>query len=74
MACCCWATLSFAAISPRSRTRSVTVQRYALSDATGVFVERWWNPINTPVLDGWTMIQSGGAITSRGVGDALNMA
>jgi PAS domain S-box-containing protein len=28
------------------------VQRYAVSDATGAFVERWWNPVNTPVLDG----------------------
>jgi PAS domain S-box-containing protein len=29
----------------------MAVQRYALSDANGVFVERWWNPVNTPVLD-----------------------
>jgi PAS domain S-box-containing protein len=26
------------------------VQRYALRDAEGRFVERWWSPVNTPVL------------------------
>ncbi|PSJ39615.1 PAS domain S-box protein [Allosphingosinicella deserti] len=26
------------------------IQRYAVKDADGTFVERWWSPINTPVL------------------------
>ncbi len=26
------------------------VQRYALRDADGKFVERWWSPVNSPVL------------------------
>ncbi|MBW6425829.1 PAS domain-containing protein [Rhizobium sp. XQZ8] len=35
------------------KTRSadaMTVQRYDLRDPTGQFVQRWWTPINTPVL------------------------
>nr|WP_051904259.1 PAS domain S-box protein [Neorhizobium vignae] len=36
------------------RTKSadvMKVQRYALRDANGQFVERWWTPVNTPVFD-----------------------
>lgn len=29
----------------------MAVQRYAVRDADGHFIERWWSPINTPVLD-----------------------
>lgn len=29
----------------------MAVQRYAVRDGQGRFVERWWSPINTPVLD-----------------------
>ena len=29
----------------------MAVQRYAVRDADGRFIERWWSPINTPVLD-----------------------
>ena len=28
----------------------MAVQRYAVRDAYGRFVERWWSPVNTPVL------------------------
>ncbi len=28
----------------------MAVQRYAVRDADGRFVERWWSPVNTPVL------------------------
>ena len=30
----------------------MAVQRYAVRDAEGRFEERWWSPVNTPVLDG----------------------
>jgi PAS domain S-box-containing protein len=36
------------------KTRSadaMKVQRYDIRDATGQFVQRWWMPVNTPVLD-----------------------
>jgi PAS domain S-box-containing protein len=29
---------------------AMTVQRYAVRGADGAFVERWWSPVNTPVL------------------------
>ena len=36
----------------------MAVQRYAVRDADGRFVERWWSPVNTPVLgaDGQVML------------------
>ena len=30
---------------------TMAVQRYAVRDASGRFVERWWSPVNAPVLD-----------------------
>ena len=30
---------------------TMAVQRYAVRDASGQFVERWWTPVNAPVLD-----------------------
>ena len=30
---------------------AMAVQRYAVRDADGRFIERWWSPINSPVLD-----------------------
>ncbi len=30
---------------------TMAVQRYAVRGPAGVFVERWWSPVNTPVLD-----------------------
>jgi len=44
-------TSSLERVLATKRADVMPVQRYALSDASGVFVERWWNPINTPVLD-----------------------
>lgn len=29
----------------------MTVQRYAIPNASGQFVERWWRPVNSPVLN-----------------------
>ena len=31
-------------------TDVMTVQRYALREVNGHFVERWWSPVNSPVL------------------------
>lgn len=42
---------SLAQVLATKKADLMAVQRYALSDASGVFVERWWNPINIPVLD-----------------------
>ncbi|MET0407340.1 MAG: ATP-binding protein [Hyphomicrobium sp.] len=44
-------TSSLQRVVATGKTDVMPVQRYALSDATGAFVERWWNPINTPILD-----------------------
>ena len=30
---------------------AMPVQRYAVRDESGNFVQRWWSPVNTPVLD-----------------------
>lgn len=43
-------TRSLERVLATKKTDVMPVQRYALSDAAGVFVERWWNPINTPVF------------------------
>lgn len=43
-------TRSLERVLATKKTDVMPLQRYALSDATGVFVERWWNPINTPVF------------------------
>lgn len=43
-------TRSLQRVLATKKTDVMPVQRYALSDAAGVFVERWWNPINTPVF------------------------
>lgn len=31
---------------------TMAVQRYSVRGPTGEFVERWWSPLNSPVLDG----------------------
>jgi PAS domain S-box-containing protein len=43
-------TLSLERVLATKASDVMPVQRYALSDGSGAFVERWWNPINTPVL------------------------
>lgn len=44
-------TRSLERVLATKKTDVMPVQRYALSDAAGVFVERSWTPINTPVFD-----------------------
>lgn len=38
-------------VATRSPDR-MPVQRYAVSDEHGQFVQRWWDPTNTPLIDG----------------------
>jgi hypothetical protein len=33
------------------RAHAMAVQRYDVRDATGRFVEKYWQPVNTPILD-----------------------
>ena len=42
---------SLARVVATAATDVMAIQRYDIQDAGGRFVERWWNPINTPVLD-----------------------
>jgi PAS domain S-box-containing protein len=44
-------TSSLERVLASGKSDVMPVQRYALSDSSGVFVERWWNPVNTPILD-----------------------
>lgn len=30
---------------------AMAIQRYAVRDSNGHFIERWWSPVNSPVLD-----------------------
>lgn len=34
----------------------MAVQLYDVQDPDGCFVERWWTPVNAPVLDGMTFV------------------
>jgi PAS domain-containing protein len=38
--------------SDSGRPHAMPVQRYDVRDANGRFVERYWRPVNTPLLDG----------------------
>ena len=41
---------SFARVIATRAPDSMAVQRYAVRNADGCFEERWWSPVNTPVL------------------------
>ena len=43
-------TASLERVMAMRATDVMTVQRYALRDPNGRFVERWWRPVNSPVL------------------------
>jgi PAS domain S-box-containing protein len=45
-------TASFERVTATCKADMMPVQRYDLQDASGRFTERWWSPLNTPVLDG----------------------
>lgn len=42
---------SLRAASDSGRPHAMPVQRYDVRDANGRFVERYWRPVNTPLLD-----------------------
>ncbi|MBB5716992.1 PAS domain S-box protein [Sphingomonas aerophila] len=44
-------TASFQRVIATGQADKMAVQRYDLRDADGQFTERWWSPLNTPVLD-----------------------
>lgn len=44
-------TASFERVVATGKADKMPVQRYDLQDASGHFTERWWSPLNTPVLD-----------------------
>lgn len=44
-------TASFERVIATGQPDKMAVQRYALQDENGHFAERWWAPLNTPVLD-----------------------
>ncbi len=44
-------TASFERVIATRSTDTMPVQRYSLRGPDGTFVERWWAPTNTPVLD-----------------------
>ena len=44
-------TASFERVVATRSEDVMSVQRYSVQDTTGAFVERWWSPVNTPVLD-----------------------
>lgn len=41
---------SFDRVLATKAVDTMAVQRYAVRDASGQFVERWWSPVNVPVL------------------------
>ncbi|MGI4731253.1 MAG: PAS domain-containing protein [Janthinobacterium lividum] len=43
-------TASFERVLSTRATDQMAVQRYAIREADGRFVERWWTPVNTPIL------------------------
>jgi PAS domain S-box-containing protein len=45
-------TASFERVAATGKADKMPVQRYDMQDANGRFIERWWSPLNTPVLDG----------------------
>ncbi len=42
---------SFRRVLDSGRPDQVALQRYDVRDRDGVFEERWWKPVNTPVFD-----------------------
>ena len=44
-------TASLERVVARKATDTMAVQRYSVQEADGRFVERWWSPVNSPVLD-----------------------
>ncbi|MBB5713150.1 PAS domain-containing protein [Sphingomonas xinjiangensis] len=44
-------TASLERVVATEATDTMAVQRYAVQEADGRFVERWWSPVNSPVLD-----------------------
>lgn len=43
-------TASLTRVVATATTDVMAIQRYDIQDAHGHFVERWWSPVNTPVL------------------------
>jgi PAS domain S-box-containing protein len=44
-------TASLERVVATKATDTMVVQRYSVQEADGSFVERWWSPVNSPVLD-----------------------
>jgi PAS domain S-box-containing protein len=44
-------TASFERVLATRSTDTMAVQRYSVREPDGQFAERWWTPVNTPVLD-----------------------
>jgi hypothetical protein len=39
-------------VGETGRAHAMRIQRYDIRDASGAFVERHWQPINSPIHDG----------------------